>query len=141
MPAWAIWLLAAAILVGGEVLTAGFILGPIAIAAALAALVAVAGLGVVGQFLVFIVAAAASVLALRPIARRHLRAPAAIRTGTAALVGARATVVERVDDDGGRVKIGGETWSARAFFDGHVIEPGTRVEIAKIEGATALVYE
>jgi membrane protein implicated in regulation of membrane protease activity len=71
-------------------------------------------------------AALASLVVLRPIAMRHLRAPVALRTGTAALVGARAVVLERVDDTGGRVKIGVEEWSARAFFDGHVIEAGAR---------------
>ena len=141
MPGWAVWLIVAALFAGGEVLTSGFILGPLALAAALAALAALIGLGVVFQLLVFIAAAVASVLLLRPIAVRHLRAPARIRTGTAALVGSRAVVLERVDDVGGRVKIGGEVWSARAFLDGEVIEPGARVEVAKIEGATALVFE
>jgi membrane protein implicated in regulation of membrane protease activity len=134
-------LIVAALLAGGEVLTSGFILGPLALAAVLAGLAALVGLGVVFQLLVFIAAAVASVLLLRPIAVRHLRAPARIRTGTAALVGSRAVVVERVDDVGGRVKIGGEVWSARAFMDGEVMEPGARVEVAKIEGATALVFE
>ncbi len=141
MPGWAVWLIIAALMAGGEVLTGGFILGPLALAAALAALAALVGLEVVFQLLVFIAAALASVLLLRPIAVRHLRAPARIRTGTAALVGSRAVVLERVDDVGGRVKIGGEVWSARAFLDGQVIEPGARVEVAKIEGATALVFE
>jgi membrane protein implicated in regulation of membrane protease activity len=141
VPGWAVWLIVAALFAGGEVLTSGFILGPLALAAALAALAALIGLGVVFQLLVFIGAAVASVLLLRPIAVRHLRAPARIRTGTAALVGSRAVVLERVDDVGGRVKIGGEVWSARAFLDGEVIEPGARVEVAKIEGATALVFE
>ena len=67
--------------------------------------------------------------------------PALTRTGTAALIGARATVLERVDADGGRVRIGGEEWSARAYMNDQVLEPGARVEVAKIEGATALVYE
>ena len=67
--------------------------------------------------------------------------PAITRTGTAALVGARATVLQRVDADGGRVRIGGEEWSARAYMEDQVLEPGTRVEVARIEGATALVYE
>jgi membrane protein implicated in regulation of membrane protease activity len=141
VPGWAVWLIVAALLAGGEVLTSGFILGPLALAAALAALAALVGLGVVFQLLVFIAAAVASVLLLRPIAVRHLRAPVRLRTGTAALVGSRAVVLERVDDVGGRVKIGGEVWSARAFLDGEVIEPGARVEVAKIEGATALVFE
>jgi membrane protein implicated in regulation of membrane protease activity len=141
VPGWAVWLIVAALLAGGEIATSGFILGPLAVAAVLAALVALIGLGVAFQLLVFIAAAIASVVLLRPIAVRHLRAPARIRTGTAALVGSRAVVLERVDDVGGRVKIGGEVWSARAFLDGQVMEPGSRVEVAKIEGATALVFE
>ena len=67
--------------------------------------------------------------------------PLAIRTGAAALVGATAVVLERVDPNGGRVKIGGEVWSARAFDEAQVLEPGTQVEVVEIEGATALVYE
>jgi membrane protein implicated in regulation of membrane protease activity len=103
--------------------------------------VAAFGAGVVIQLVVFIVASIASLALIRPIARQHLRTPARLRTGTAALVGAKALVTERVDDLNGQVKIGGEVWSARAFLDGQVIEPGARVEVAKIEGATALVYE
>ena len=141
MPAWAVWVLIAAGFAVGEVLTVGFVLGPIALAAVLAGLVALLGLGVVFQLLVFIAASVASLALLRPIAVRHIRTPAALRTGTAALIGRRATVIERVDDSGGRVKIDGEVWSARAFLDGQVIEPGVRVEVAKIEGATALVLE
>jgi membrane protein implicated in regulation of membrane protease activity len=78
---------------------------------------------------------------LRPIARRHLRQPAELRTGAAALVGAKAVVVERVNIAGGLVKIGGEVWSARAYDESQVLEPGTQVQVAVIEGATALVYE
>jgi membrane protein implicated in regulation of membrane protease activity len=61
------------------------------------------------------------------------------RTGVAALVGSRAVVIERVDGDGGRVKLAGEVWSARSY-DGHaVLEPGQSVDVIQIEGATALV--
>jgi membrane protein implicated in regulation of membrane protease activity len=141
VPAWAVWVIVAVLLAAGEVATVGFVLGPIALAAVLAGLVALIGAGVVLQLIVFIAASAASVALLRPIAVRHLRTPAALRTGTAALVGARAIVLERVDDQSGRVKIGGEIWSARSFFEGQVLEEGARVEVAKIEGATALVYE
>jgi membrane protein implicated in regulation of membrane protease activity len=141
VPGWAIWLILAALLAAGEVVTTGFILGPLAVAAALAALASALGLGLAVSIIVFIAASIASLALLRPVAKRHLRTPAALRTGTAALVGAPAYVLERVDSLGGRVKIGGEVWSARAFFDDQVLEPGTRVEVAKIEGATALVME
>ena len=75
------------------------------------------------------------------MARRHLQTPARLRTGTAALVGQHAVVIERVDADGGSVKLAGEIWSARAFDEDLVFEPGQRVDVLKIEGATALVHE
>jgi membrane protein implicated in regulation of membrane protease activity len=142
MPAWLIWSLVAVLLAVGELVTPGmFFLGPVALAAVVAGVAAAVGVGVVLQLLLFVAGSAASVLFLRPIARRHLHMPVALRTGTAALEGAKAVVLQRVDANGGRVRIGGEEWSARAYVDDQVLEPGARVEVVKIEGATALVYE
>lgn len=141
MPDWVVWVILAAALAVGEVLTLGLLLGMFALAAVVAGIVAAVGGGLVLQLIVFIVASLASLALIRPIAKQHLRTPASIRTGTAALVGSKALVTERVDDLGGQVKIGGEVWSARAFFDDQVIEAGTQVEVAKIQGATALVFE
>ena len=142
MSAWVIWAIVAVAFAIGEVLTPGlFWLGPIALAGLLAAIVAAIGLGTGLQLVVFILASIASLGILRPIARAHLHMPHALRTGTAALVGARGLVLDRTDANGGRVKIGGEVWSARTFDETQVIEPGTQVEVVKIEGATALVYE
>jgi membrane protein implicated in regulation of membrane protease activity len=141
MEEWVWWMIAAGVLAVGEIFTMGFFLGPIAIAAVLASIVSLVGGGLAASWIVFIVASLASLAVLRPIARRHLRTPARIRTGTAALVGAPATVVERVDANGGCVKIGGEIWTARAYDEDDSFEPGARVEVMKIDGATALVAE
>jgi membrane protein implicated in regulation of membrane protease activity len=141
VPAWAVWVVIAAALAVGEVFTLAFLLGLVAVAALAAGLVALLGAGVLVQLLVFIAVSIASIVLVRPIAKAHLRTPARIRTGTAALVGAKATVLERVDDSGGLVRIGGEEWSARPFLEGQVIEPGARVEVAQIQGAIALVLE
>jgi membrane protein implicated in regulation of membrane protease activity len=137
-----LWLIAAVLLGIGELLTPGlFFLGPVALAAVGAAITAGLGGGIVLQLIVFIGVSLASLAFLRPIARRHVHMPALTRTGTAALVGKKALVVQRVDANGGLVRIGGEEWSARAFFEEQTLEPGARVEVAKIEGATALVFE
>lgn len=141
MDEWVYWMIAAGALAAGEIFTMGFFLGPVAIAALLAGIVALTGVGLAVQFLVFIVASVASLALLRPIARRHMHTPAQLRTGTAALVGTRAVVVERVDADGGCVKIGGEVWTARPYDEDSVFEPGARVDVMKIDGATALVAE
>jgi membrane protein implicated in regulation of membrane protease activity len=58
----------------------------------------------------------------------------------AALVGRQARVVQEVTGHAGRVRIGGEEWSARAYDETLVIPPGTTVDVIEIEGATALVY-
>ncbi len=141
MPEWVVWSIVAAAFAVGEIFTLGFFLGPIALAAVLAAVAAAVGAAIEIQVAVFVLASIASLAFLRPVARRHMKTPSQLRTGTAALVGQRAVVLERVDADGGRVKIGGEVWSARAYDEEQVIEPGSRVEVMKIEGATALVSD
>ena len=141
MEDWVWWMIAAGVLAVGEIATLGFFLGPIAVAATLTAIVALAGAGLAVQWVVFIAASLGSLLVLRPIARRHLRTPPSIRTGTAALVGGRAIVVQRVDANGGQVRIGGEVWTARAYDEDDEFEPGARVEVMQIDGATALVAE
>jgi membrane protein implicated in regulation of membrane protease activity len=139
IPVWALWSLAAAVLLAGELLTPGlFFLGPLAVAA-MAAMLAAVLIGSVGAVVVFICGCAVSLLVLRPLARRHLRLPTPSRTGTAALVGTAAVVLQHVDRTGGRVKIRGEVWSARAYLHDQEMEPGEAVEVVEIDGATALV--
>jgi membrane protein implicated in regulation of membrane protease activity len=140
IPVWAIWAIAAAFLATRAIFTPGlFFLGPLALAALVAAPVAMLATGAVGALLAFIVMAVICVAVLRPLARRHIRLPAISRTGTAALVGQKALVLEQVDGSGGRVKIGGEEWSARPFLEGEPLLAGEQVEVAQIDGATALV--
>jgi membrane protein implicated in regulation of membrane protease activity len=92
------------------------------------------------QLVVFAVGSFAAVGLLRPIARAHLTMPHALRTGVAALEGAKGVVLQRVDGHSGRVKIGGEEWSARSYMPDETFDVGTEVEVAQIQGATALVY-
>jgi membrane protein implicated in regulation of membrane protease activity len=137
-----IWVLLAVALAVGEVLTPGmFFLGPVALAAGAAALAALLGAGTVGALVVFIVCSVASLLVLRPIARRHIRLPAISRTGTDALVGRKGIVTRKIDRHGGRVRIGGEEWSARPYLDDQEFDEGKTVDIIQIDGATALVAE
>ncbi len=138
---WLIWTLVAVGLVIGEVLTPGlFLLGPLALAAAAAAVVG-AFAGGLAALIVFFVGSILSLALVRPIARRHLKLPAIARTGTAALVGRKAVVLRRVDQIDGLVRIGGEDWTARTYVDGEVFEEGTHVQVVEIRGATALVAE
>jgi membrane protein implicated in regulation of membrane protease activity len=138
---WLLWTLIAAGLVVGEVLTPGmFLLGPIALAAAAAAVVGAVA-GGLAALIVFVIGSVLSLALLRPVARRHLRLPAIARTGTAALVGRKAVVLRRVDQIDGLIRIGGEDWTARTYVDGQAFEVGAQVQVVEIQGVTALVAE
>ena len=141
MPGWAIWVIVAAALVGVEVFSLTFLFGPLALAALLAALAAVLGVGAALQIAVFAAAAIGSLAVVRPIAIAHIRTAIPARTGTAALVGQTALVLERVDANGGQVKLAGEVWSARSYDGAQVFESGLRVSVLEIQGATALVSD
>jgi membrane protein implicated in regulation of membrane protease activity len=92
------------------------------------------------QFGAFAITAAAGLGIARPFAMRHLKQPPPLRTGTAALVGRSGYVLDEVTARSGRVRIGGEEWSARAYDETLTIPEGSAVDVMQIEGATALVY-
>ena len=143
MEDWLVWLILAVIFGVGEIATLGFFLAPFAGGAAVAAVVSAAGAGMVPSLAVFLLISVLLLLALRPLARSHRRMPPQIRTGTAALVGKDATVVERIaNSEGvGCVRIDGEVWTARSYSEDEVYEAGTRVQVIEIRGATALVTD
>jgi membrane protein implicated in regulation of membrane protease activity len=141
MTAAVIWLIAGLALIAAEVLSGEFVLlmlGGGALAAAGAS--ALLGGGPLLGVGVFAVASVLLLFAVRPALRRKLdRGIDHSVMHHRALVGNTALVVARVDGHGGQVKIGGDLWSARSLDGHHVIEPGARVTVMDISGATALV--
>jgi membrane protein implicated in regulation of membrane protease activity len=140
MLSWIVWLIVAAVLGVAELLTTTLAFGLIAIAAVVAAVIGAFHIDLAIQLAAFVAAAGAGLGVVRPIAMRHLKQPPALRTGTAALVGRSAIVLEEVTEHSGRVRIGGEEWSSRAYDESQVIPVGTKVDVMQIHGATALVY-
>ena len=141
MDAWVIWLVAACALAIGEMFTLDLFLAPFAAGALLAMVTALVGLSGALQLAVFLVSAGLFFVTLRPVARRHLRSTPSLRTGAAALVGREAVVVDRIEGGGGSVKLAGEVWTARGYDQEATFEPGARVQVMEIQGATALVSE
>jgi membrane protein implicated in regulation of membrane protease activity len=140
MGSWIIWLIVAAVLGTIEIATTTLAFGLLGAAALIAA-----GAGFVGgdaavQFGAFVLASGIGLGVARPFAMRHIRHPPLLRTGTAALVGRTGYVLDEVSEHGGRVRIGGEEWSARPYDETLVIPAGTKVDVLQIEGASALVY-
>ncbi|MFF4043096.1 NfeD family protein [Streptomyces sp. NPDC001816] len=137
--AWVWWLVGAAALGIPLVVTAMPEFGMFAVGAVAAAVVAGLGFGAVIQVLAFVVVSVALIAVVRPIAARHDRQRPQLATGVDALKGKQAVVLERVDGSGGRIKLAGEVWSARALDTGRAYEVGQEVDVVDIEGATAIV--
>lgn len=136
-----LWWLGGALLLGvAEMFSLDLIFLMLAAGALGGALGDVLGLPLAGQI---VLAAATSLLglfALRPFLLRRLRARTMlVETNAAALVGRPAVVVAPTDAGGGRVKLAGEVWTARAADASGSFAPGEQVRVAAIEGATAVV--
>ncbi|MBM4790930.1 NfeD family protein [Streptomyces sioyaensis] len=134
------WLIAAVGLGIPLVVTAMPEFGMFAVGAVAGAVTAGLGGGTVLQVLVFVAVSVALIAVVRPLANRHRNQSPQLASGIDALKGKSATVLERVDGGvGGRIKLAGEVWSARALDAGQVYEPGQQVDVVEIEGATAVV--
>lgn len=139
MPAW-IWLIAGVLLIGAEVLSGDFVLLMLGVGALAAGGVAALSGLIVLQLIGFVLVSVGLVALARPPLRHRLQGTTKLLTNTEALLGSHAIVVATVDKTGGRVRIGGEIWSARSMDD-KVLEPGTDVTVVEISGATAVVLE
>lgn len=137
---WLLWLAAAVLLGLVEFFTLMLAFGLLAGAALVAAVAAGLGAPVSVQLLAFAVTGGFGLVAIRPIAKRHLALPPLSRDGSDALVGRVALVTREVSATGGLVHLSGEDWSARPFDEDLVIPAGVRVDVFQIQGATALVH-
>ncbi|SCG44931.1 Membrane protein implicated in regulation of membrane protease activity [Micromonospora coxensis] len=139
-----VWIVLGVLLGVAEIFTTTLFLMMFAAGAFAAAGAAALGAPVPVQAVVFAVVSALSVLLARPVIKRHARGT--LETGeqpfgVEALEGTTALVLERVDTDHGLVKIDGELWTARAYDATQSFEPGERVQVIKVRGATALVWQ
>ncbi|MEU1281863.1 NfeD family protein [Streptomyces sp. NPDC005805] len=137
--AWVWWLIGAVALGIPLVLTAMPEFGMFSAGAVAGAVTAALGGGVVAQVLVFVGVSVALIAVVRPLAARQRAQKPGFASGVDALRGRQAVVVERVDGRGGRIKLAGEIWSARAYDDTAAFEVGHQVDVVEIDGATALV--
>jgi membrane protein implicated in regulation of membrane protease activity len=140
MHAWLVWLMVAGGLGVAELAVATLDLALLAVAALTAAGAAALGFPIGIQFLSFCISAVLLLAVVRPIARRQLNGSPLVRSGTAALIGKEAITLTDVARENGRVRIGGEEWTARPYDSDAVIPKGTVVDVFAIEGATALVH-
>jgi membrane protein implicated in regulation of membrane protease activity len=137
---WLGWLGLALILAAVEAATVDFVFLMLAGGAVAAAIASTLGVGFAGQVVVGVVVAGLLLLLVRPlITKRFMVAEASHGIGARGLVGRTGRVLQTVTATDGRVKVGGETWSARTPPGGAPCQPGQEVQVVSIEGATVIV--
>lgn len=137
--AWIGWLVLILVFLVIEMLTLDFTFLMLGIGG-LAGLVAdILGAPIWLQVIIAAGVAAVLVLLLRPpLLRRLRRGEDPTPSNVDALIGIGGTVVSSVGAHGGQVKLAnGDVWTART--EAGDLDPGTRVRVSRIDGATAVV--
>jgi membrane protein implicated in regulation of membrane protease activity len=138
---WAAWLVLAVALGAAEMLSLDLILLMLAVGALVGAVVALAGLPFLVQVLLAAGGATAMLALVRPNLVKKLHRGPDLVTGHNRLVGQQGVVTEQLSaHTTGRVKVGGEVWSAAPYDESLTIAPGAVVEVFAIRGATAYVH-
>lgn len=138
---WAAWLSVAALLGVAEMFSLDLVLIMLAVGAAAGMVVAVVGAPFAAQVLVAAAASVAMLAVVRPALAKRLHGGPELTVGHGKLVGQRGVVTEAITGlEHGRIRLGGEIWSAAPYDETLTIAPGETVEVLQIKGATAFVH-
>ncbi len=137
---WQAWLVLSLALTGAEAATLDLTLLMMAVGALAGCGAAAVGFNLYIQVIAAAVVAVALLAFVRPSVVKRIHSGPTIRSGTAALIGSSGLVLEQVTEHTGRIKLNGEVWSARSLDESVAIDPGSKVSVAEIDGATAVVF-
>lgn len=140
MDAWLWWVAGAVLMAIAQMLFVDLAFLMLAGGALAGGVAALLGGDLTAQIITASVTSLLLLLSLRPWLLRRLRQRMPlVETNAAALVGRPAIVVATTTELGGRVKLAGEVWSARAAVEDVTYPPGAEVRVTSIDGATAVV--
>ena len=137
---WQFWLIASGIFFIVEIITVGFLVFWLGVAALITMCVSFFIDNIFIQAVVFIIASAILILTTKPFVKKFVHNNNGTKTNVFSIVGKKAIVTKDINSINGTglIKVDGETWSAEGK-DGSNIEKGTEVEILKIDGVKAIV--
>jgi membrane protein implicated in regulation of membrane protease activity len=138
---WETWLALSIALGVAEMFSLDLILAMLAAGAAVGMITAIIGLPLELTILAAMAASVAMIAFVRPSFLKRLHSGPELALGHGKLVGTRGLVTEEITGlAAGRIKAGGEIWSALPYDETLRIAPGETVEILQIKGATAYVH-
>lgn len=137
---WLAWLGIAIVLAAIEAATVDFVFLMFAGGALAGGVASALGASFPVQVVVAVVVAVLLLFVIRPLLKRQfMDTETDHHIGASALVGREARVLQAVTDTDGRIKLAGETWSARLASGSTPVGPGEEVRVIAIHGATAIV--
>ncbi|MDT0185678.1 NfeD family protein [Microbacterium sp. ARD31] len=138
---WESWLALSIVLGVAEMFSLDLILAMLAAGAAVGMIAAIIGLPVAVQVIAALATSVAMLALVRPAFVKRLHSGPELALGHGKLVGTRGLVTEEITGlSAGRIRAGGEIWSALPYDENLRIAPGETVEILQIKGATAYVH-
>jgi membrane protein implicated in regulation of membrane protease activity len=138
---WQAWLGLAIVLGVAEMFSLDLVLIMVAAGAVAGMLVALLGAPFALQALVAAGASVAMLALVRPQLAKRFHGGPELNLGHNKLVGQRAVVTQEITGlEVGRIRLGGEIWSAAPYDEHLTIIPGQTVEVLEIRGATAYVH-
>jgi membrane protein implicated in regulation of membrane protease activity len=138
---WESWLALSIVLGVAEMFSLDLILAMLAAGAAVGMVAAIIGLPVAVQVIAALATSVAMLALVRPAFVKRLHSGPELALGHGKLVGTRGLVTEEITGlSAGRIRAGGEIWSALPYDENLRIAPGETVEILQIKGATAYVH-
>lgn len=138
---WYIWLIAAGVFFLAEIMTSGFLIFWLGLAALISMIISIFIDNIFIQAIVFLISSCLLILASKPFFNKIKNDKNSINTNAFSLIGKIGLVTTSIDNtlNVGQVKIGGEHWSASSSDPSITIKKDSKVEVLKIEGVKVIV--
>lgn len=136
---WQLWLIMAGVFFVGEMITVGFLIFWLGVAALIAMIVSFFTANLIVQTTIFVIFSALLILITKPFVKKFVDIEP-VNTNASSIIGKKALVTIDINSiqSTGQIKINGETWSAES--ENHEIIPkNSEVEIVAIKGVKAIV--
>ena len=132
---WLFWLIAAGVFFIVEIITTGFLIFWLGIAALLSLLVSFVTVNLMIQVAVFVIVSILLIVFTRPILNKfiHKNETSQATTNIYSIIGKKGIVTEDINniDYTGKVKVAGELWSAISNND---LKKGTHIYVTEVDG-------
>lgn len=137
---WHFWLIAAGIFLIVEIITTGFLVFWLGIAALITMFVSFFTDDLIIQSAVFLISSTILIIATKPLVKKFINSKDNTVTNAYSIIGKHGIVKQEIDNSKniGQIKVNGEVWTAINTVD-EIIPKNSKVEIIKIDGVKAVV--